>query len=290
MPELPEVETVKNDVRQHVVGRRVERVDLRDPLLVRRPSPAEFVQGLEGQTLVEAERIAKVLLIKLSSGDYFAVQLMITGQLLLQRPEEPLAANARMVLDLDDGRQLRMNDENGYAKVQLIPGLSLARTLKIDELGPDPTAPEFGLHEFATRLRGRRGRIKSLLLDQRFLAGLGNIYVDEALFRAGIHPASRADKLRPAEIARLHDAIKEVLLTGIALRGTTIATFRDLFGRKGHFQEELRVFRRAGKPCVRCGTRVEVQQMGGRDTHFCPVCQPASDDREQAGAPAPRLL
>ncbi|MCL5110831.1 MAG: formamidopyrimidine-DNA glycosylase, partial [Chloroflexi bacterium] len=122
-------------------------------------------------------------------------------------------------------------------------------------------------------LRRRRGKIKPLLLDQHFLAGLGNIYADEALFRAGIHPAREANTLSPAEQERLYAAIREVLLTGIAKRGTTIATYRDLLGRKGHYQEELKVFRRTGKPCAGCAGVVEMIRMGGRDTHYCPACQ-----------------
>ncbi|MHB1007086.1 MAG: bifunctional DNA-formamidopyrimidine glycosylase/DNA-(apurinic or apyrimidinic site) lyase [Chloroflexota bacterium] len=273
MPELPEVETIKNDLRELVLGRQVMGLDLRDPLLVRRPSPEAFVARLKGQTIVSADRVAKALLIRLSSGDYFVVQLMITGQLLLAKPADAVAENTRLILDLDDARQLRMNDENGYAKVQLLSPDDLAGALKLDELGPDPTAPDFTLERFRQLIAGRRGRVKSLLLDQHFLAGMGNIYVDEALFRAGILPTRVANGLSPDEITSLYAAIREVLFTGIAKRGTTIATYRDVLGRKGRFQEEFKVFRHGGKPCYVCGTPIVVEQLGGRDTHFCPHCQ-----------------
>ena len=166
-----------------------------------------------------------------------------------------------------------MNDENGYAKVQLLSAGELREALKLDELGPDPTSPEFTLERFRQMIAGRRGRLKSLLLDQHFLAGMGNIYVDEALFRAGLLPTRAANNLSPDDVARLHAAIREVLFTGIAKRGTTIATYRDVLGRKGHFQEEFKVFRRGGKPCFVCGTSLVVEQLGGRDSHFCPHCQ-----------------
>ena len=273
MPELPEVETIKNDLRALVLGRRVVGARLLDPQLVRRPDPASFVARLQGQSFVDAERKAKFLIVTLSSGDYLAVQLMITGQFLLLAPEAPLAKNTRLILDLDDGRQLRLVDQNGYAKVQLLAPDELVSTLKLNELGPDPTEPTFTLADFKARLRGRRGRIKPLLLDQHFLAGLGNIYADEALFRARLHPEREANSLSEDEVARLYEAIRDVLLIGIAKRGTTIATYRDVLGRKGHYQEELQVFRRTGKPCPRCGTPIALTRVGGRDTHYCPNCQ-----------------
>jgi formamidopyrimidine-DNA glycosylase len=281
MPELPEVETIKNDLRALVLGRRITGVSLRDPALVRRPEADAFAARLGGQTLVGAERRGKYLLIGLSAGYCLVVQLAITGQLTLSQPREPVKKDTRLILDLDDGSQLRLWDQNGYAKVQLLPAGEVAETLKLDDLGPDPTSSDFTLSDFLARLRGRRGRIKPLLLDQSFLAGLGNIYADEALFLARIHPARRANTLSEEEAARLFASIREVLLGGIAKRGTTIATYRDVLGRKGAYQNELRVFRRAGKPCPRCGTPIVVTRIGGRDTHYCPRCQPPVEPEEE---------
>ncbi|MHB1417657.1 MAG: DNA-formamidopyrimidine glycosylase [Chloroflexota bacterium] len=274
MPELPEVETIKNDLRELVLGRTVTAVDLRDPTLVRHPEPTRFTTRLEGQRLLDAQRKGKYLLLRLSSDDFLAIQLMITGQFLLKRPEDAVAANTRLILSLDDGRQLRLVDQNGYAKVSLVTEAETASVLGLDKLGPDPTSPDFTLATFRDLLQGRRGRIKSLLLDQHVLAGPGNIYVDEALFRARLHPARAANSLDDAEVARLYDALRHVLLTGIAKRGTTIATYRDVLGRPGHYQEELQVFRRTGKPCPGCGGKVVATKLGGRDTYYCPTCQP----------------
>jgi formamidopyrimidine-DNA glycosylase len=273
MPELPEVETIKNDARALLLGHKITAVDLRDPTFVARPNPDEFVARLRGQELVSADRQAKYLLLGLSSGDVLAVQLMITGQLLLLAPVTPLAKNTRLLLDLDTGNQLRLVDNNGYARVHIVSGQEMAEVLRLNTLGPDPTTPEFSFARFEEVLHGRRGRLKPLLLDQHFLAGLGNIYVDEALFQARLHPSRLAHSLSDEERRALYAAIRDVLLTGIDKRGTTIATYRDLLGRKGGYQQELKVFRRTGKPCVRCKTPISQVVIGGRDTHFCPNCQ-----------------
>ena len=273
MPELPEVETIKNDVRTHLLGRRVSAVDLKDPTLVRRPAPEEFVSRLVHNAFVSADRRAKYLIIGLDSGDSLVLQLAITGQFILVRPVERLSKNTRLIVDLEDGGELRLVDASGYARAQLLRAEEIAEALRLEELGPDPTSPGLAVAQLRALLAGRRGRIKSLLIDQRFLAGLGNIYADEALFRAGIHPAREARSLGEDEVARLFEAMRQVLLTGIAKRGTTIATYRDLLGQPGHYQEELQVFRRTGLPCPRCGGPVEMIRLGARDTHFCPRCQ-----------------
>jgi formamidopyrimidine-DNA glycosylase len=273
MPELPEVETIKNDARVHLLGRKLTAAHVLDPTLVRRPAPEEFATRLSQTRFVSADRRGKYLLLRLDSGDSLVLQLAITGQFLLLQPAIRMAKHTRLIMDLEDGAQLRLVDANGYAKAHLLATDEPGTVLGLDELGPDPTAPDFTLAALRTLLQGHRGRLKPLLLDQHFLAGLGNIYVDEALFAAGIHPARQADSLQPEEISRLHEAIVRILLAAIAHRGTTIATYRDLLGRPGHYQEELRVFRRTGQPCPRCGDPVELIQLGGRDTHHCPRCQ-----------------
>ncbi|MHB1130822.1 MAG: bifunctional DNA-formamidopyrimidine glycosylase/DNA-(apurinic or apyrimidinic site) lyase [Chloroflexota bacterium] len=273
MPELPEVETIKNDAREHLLGLRVTEVNLKDPTLVRRPAPEEFVARLTGRRFEAAERQAKNLILGLDSGDALVLQLVITGQFLLVARSARLSQSNRLVLDVDDGRQLRLVDSSLYAKALLLSAAELPAVLGLERLGPDPTTPVFTAEWLAEALAKRRGRIKPLLLDQHFLAGLGNIYVDEALFLAGIAPTREARSLSAAEVARLHGAIREVLLGSIAKRGTTFATYRDLLGRPGHYQEDLRVFHRTGQPCPRCGGPIQMEKIGGRDTHFCPRCQ-----------------
>ena len=277
MPELPEVETIKNDLREMVVGRRIEKARVLDPRLVRFPSAADFELRLVGQRIVAAERRAKYLLLRLSSGKILVVQLMITGQLLLVEPESPIRKSTRLVLDLDDGRQLRLVDSSHLARVNLLDEAELTTRLPLGELGPEALSEELTLDEFARLLRRRR-QIKALLLDQRVIAGLGNIYVDEALFEARVHPLRAANSLSPPEVARLYGAIRRMLVESIRLRGTTTRAYRDLLGRKGGYQTQLKVVARAGQPCYGCPGVVEKMWAAGRETYYCPSCQRVSDE------------
>jgi len=277
VPELPEVETIKNDLRELVVGRRIERATVNDPRLVRYPSVAEFEAGLAGQRLVGVDRRAKYLLIRLSSGKTLVVQLMTTGQLLLVDPETPLRKSTRLILDLDNGRQLRLLDSSHLARVHLLDDSRLTERLPLGELGPEAISPELTLPEFARRLKRRR-QIKALLLDQRVIAGLGNIYVDESLFEARVHPLRPASSLSGEEVERLYRAIRHILSEAIRMRGTTTRSYRDVLGRKGGYQERLKVVARAGKPCFECSGTVAKMWVAGRETYYCPSCQRMSDE------------
>lgn len=273
MPELPEVETIKNDLRQMVIGRSVVGVRLLDPQLVAYPGPEEFVSRLQGQEIVGADRRAKYLIVRLSNGDSLVVQLIMTGQFLLLEPSRPLSKSARLILDLDDGQQLRLVDSGYLARVHLLSPAELGEKLPLNELGPEPLSEDFTLDGFSQRLGRRRGKLKPALLDQRFVAGLGNIYVDEVLFAARLHPARDIRTLTAEEVSRLYEAIRRILQEAIVLRGTTIATYRDVRGRKGGYQERLQVFGREGKPCPGCPGPVVRTFLGGRQTFFCPSCQ-----------------
>lgn len=274
MAELPEVETIKNDLRALVVGRRITGVAVADPTLVRYPSPEQFGDELRGTEIVGADRRAKYLLIRLSGGAILVVQLMITGQLLLLPPSAAPSKSTRLILDLDTGQQLRLVDSSHYARVNLVCNEEeLYRHLPLGELGPEGIAPDLTRERFTEMLAGRRAQIKALLLDQRFLAGLGNIYVDESLFAARIHPARRANTLTPEEAARLYDAFRRILGESIARRGTTIRSYKDVLGRKGGYQEHLQVVMRAGKPCLGCPGQLAKLTVAGRETYYCPNCQ-----------------
>jgi formamidopyrimidine-DNA glycosylase len=201
-------------------------------------------------------------------------------------------AHTRAIFELDGGR-LRFTDTRKFGRIWLTEGAEAEAVL--GDLGPEPLADDFTLADFTARLRGRRGRIKPLLLDQRFLAGLGNIYADEALHRAGIHPLRQANSLTDPsaggsragdEVARLYAAIRDVLAAGVANRGTSLGDFSDYLdaqGQQGGHQRYLLAYGRAGEPCVKCGTPIERIVVGGRSTHVCPRCQPAPKDR--GGAP-----
>ena len=213
------------------------------------PSIADFESGLRGQTLEAVDRKAKYLLILLSSGNTFAVQLIITGQLLLVDPTRPLRSTTRLLLDLDDGQQLRLADSSRLAKVYLLKPDEVNILLPLLELGPEAISDQLTLPLFKQLVGNRRRQIKALLLDQRVISGLGNIYTDESLFAARIHPLRLASSLTDAELERLYLAIRRIVPEAIRLRGTTTRSYLDVLGRKGGYQERLQVLARSGKPC-----------------------------------------
>jgi formamidopyrimidine-DNA glycosylase len=269
MPELPEVETIVRGLRKPLVGRRFTGVRIGWENLVATPGVEEFARGLIGQRILDVRRRGKYLVFALSSGRSLIIHLRMTGRLLLKDGGAKLDKHDHLIFELDDGRELRFNEMRKLGRVYLVDNDDEV----VGELGPEPLDGDFTLADFAVLLSTRRGKIKSLLLNQRFIAGVGNIYADEALFAASIHPERRADTLTSEEVERLYHAIRQVLRQGIENRGTTLTAYRDAEGREGSNQEHLRVFRRTGQPCPRCGTPIERTVVGGRGTYFCPKCQ-----------------
>jgi formamidopyrimidine-DNA glycosylase len=297
MPELPEVETIRRDLEELVTGQVIRAVEVLDPRLVRYPEPAEFIASLRDRRLAAARRRAKYLLLDLvpaatplpppalsrdwrgPGGLILVIQLILSGQLLLLPPDAPRRLDTRLVLRLSDEltdpvrRQLQLVDQSGLAIVHLGRPDELAARLPLDELGPEPIDPTFTLDQFAALLAQRRGAIRSLLLDQRFISGVGTIYADEALFAAAIHPTRPANSLQPDEVARLYEALRAGLLQGITDRGTTTFSYLDVYGQPGKHQERLQVVTRAGRACPRCGARIVKSRIGGAPAYFCPSCQ-----------------
>jgi formamidopyrimidine-DNA glycosylase len=194
----------------------------------------------------------------------------MTGQLTVRPGDAPADKHGHTVFDLDDGIQLRFLDMRKFGRVYLVADESEV----VGSLGPEPLADDFTLSELSALVKKRRGALKPLLLNQQFIAGIGNIYADEALFVAGIHPQRKADTLTGDEIERLYRAIRQVLRLALADQGTTFdGAYRKVDGEEGEHQENLRVFRRKGQPCPRCGGAIERIVVGGRGTHFCPCCQ-----------------
>ncbi|WNG20674.1 bifunctional DNA-formamidopyrimidine glycosylase/DNA-(apurinic or apyrimidinic site) lyase [Cystobacter fuscus] len=270
MAEVPEVETLVRDLQQAVVGRRFTGAEVLEPAAVRFPSHRELSSRLEGRRVTAARRRAKLMLLSLDDGQVLALHLMLWGNLALRpvsgtRPEATL-----VVFGLEGGEELIFSDTLGYARAALAPADELAERLKLSELGPEALADDFTPELLARQLRRRRGPLKTVLLNQRVLAGLGNRDADESLWSAGLHPRRSAASLTPTEMGRLHQAILEVLDEGIRLRGTQ----RDLFGVQGQALHRRHVFGRTGEPCPRCGTAVHASKLGGRNTHWCPHCQP----------------
>lgn len=272
MPELPEVEVVRRGLAQEVAGRRVTSVAVTGVRTVRRHPPEALVERLEGATLGPAGRIGKFLLVPLDDGsDTLVVHLRMSGQLLLTAPEWPRARHTHAVLGLSDGRELRFVDPRTFGElfVAATPVAALAH------LGPDPLAPGWSAAVLGRGLAGRTARLKLLLMDQRFVAGIGNIYSDEALFEARLRFDRPAGSLSGDEIARLHRAVRSTLRAAVAHRGSSLrdAQYVDLFGAPGDYQLLHRVYGREGAPCPRCGGPVRRIPLGGRSTFLCEACQ-----------------
>jgi formamidopyrimidine-DNA glycosylase len=277
MPELPEVETIVQGLREPLVGRQFTGLRVGWENLIARPRPElaegppveEFKQGLISQRILGLKRRGKYLIFALSGGGSLIVHLRMTGRLLIKSSTDELDKHDHLIFELDDGRELRFNNVRKLGRVYLVDDEDEV----VGKLGPEPLDDDFAPADFAALLSARRGKIKPLLLNQRFMAGVGNIYADEALFAARIHPERRADTLTAEEIECLYHAIRQVLHQGIENSGTTLSAYRDAEGREGRNQEYLRVSRRTGQPCPRCGTAIERTVVGGRGTYFCPRCQ-----------------
>ncbi len=287
MPELPEVETVVRDLlRSGVVKRTVRSAHVLWHRTVSGMSPDEFGRQITGRRILAVERRAKYVVMRLSEGLTLLIHLRMSGRLGMAHGDAPDDPHVRVWLRLDGGSVLVFSDTRKFGRWVLTN-----RPERIlDRIGPEPLSPDFTRERFARALEGSRRMLKPLLLDQTFLAGLGNIYVDEALWHARLHPCRSADSLRPDEARGLHQAIRSVLRQAIRLRGTSLgegrANFRGGDGRHGENQERLQVFHRAGLPCPRCGTPISRCVVGQRGTHLCAACQrPRGGTRFRHGAP-----
>lgn len=279
MPELPEVEYVARQLRQTLIGRTITDVRVNWARTVAHPDIQMFCAELPGAEVQRIDRRAKFLLIYLSGEQALVMHRRMTGNLLIfpqasagEAWEAVSDPYARVVFLLDDGRRLVFTDPRKFGRVALYPLTELAGALS--GLGLEPLGEAFTAEALAALLTGRARQIKPFLLDQSQVAGIGNIYADESLFRAGIHPLRRADSLTPAEVARLHEAIQAVLELGIEHGGTSFSRHQDIWGQAGWNREHLQVYNREGDPCLRCGTAIERIVVAQRSAHFCPTCQP----------------
>lgn len=268
MPELPEVETIKTSLQSNV-GASIGKVDLRREDIVRRRD--YDIDELSGQVILSLERRAKFLDFTLSSGRHMIIHLGMSGRLYQVEPCHPgeEARHVHLILHLDNGRCLMYQDARRFGGVWLLNEPSGF----FSGLGAEPLTAAFNSAYLEEQLRGRKIAIKSLLLDQKRISGIGNIYADEALFAAGIQPQRPAGSLHETEIKALVRAVKKVLKEGIAARGTTLRDFRDGYNQAGGFQNCLKVYGRAGEPCPHCGRPLKQERIGGRSSHFCSHCQ-----------------
>lgn len=273
MPEMPEVETMVRDLAPRVVGHTITAIDAPFRGSVVYPDFEEFERRVNGQVITGIDRRGKYALFPLTSGDLLIVHRGMTGSLLLRPSDAEIEPYVRLVLSLDSGQELRFRDPRKFGKVYVMDPSGDERALPWQRFGPEPLNGTFTVPAFRQALAGRTAPIKPLLLTQRVVAGLGNIYVDEALFLARIHPQRPAGSLTLPEIKRLHAAIRDVLAAAIERRGTTFNNYTDIEGRAGGYQEALQVFRRGGQPCPRCGRPLTRTVLQGRGTHFCARCQ-----------------
>lgn len=275
MPELPEVETVRRTLEPSLAGLKFAAVEILMPKIIKTPDPDQFKDIIIGKTIIKISRRGKYLLLHLSEKNILMVHLRMTGRLTYVEKDTPVAKHTHVIFTLSDGCQLRFCDTRQFGRLWLVPEASLEELAGFKDLGVEPLDDQFTRDYLKKELRRRHTRIKPLLLDQTFIAGLGNIYTDEALHRARINPERLSTTLTPREIARLYHAIREVLQEGIANRGTTVRDFIDGDGRAGSFQELLRVYSREGEPCPVCNSSIVRKKVGGRSSYYCPHCQKA---------------
>jgi formamidopyrimidine-DNA glycosylase len=273
VPELPEVETVRRHIAPVLEGATITHAEILDVRLTRPVEPAVVAEALVGERIATVERRGKYLLWRMASGRTLVVHLRMTGS-LRHAPAGALPEDAyrRARLVLDTGAEVGYRDVRRFGTWELLDDGHL-RAYLASRLGPEPLAPSFTAARLARLLAGRRAPVKAFLLDQRRIAGVGNIYADEALWRARIHPRRAAGELEPDDVARLHRAIRASLRRGVELQGSTLRDYATPDGSSGGMQREFTVYGREAEPCDRCGTQIERIVVAGRGTWFCPHCQ-----------------
>jgi formamidopyrimidine-DNA glycosylase len=274
VPELPEVETIRVRLGPALTGRRFERVRIFDPRLTRPEPPATVAAALEGERVADVARRGKYLVVTFESGRHLLVHLRMTGNVLHPAPvgaeSDP---HVRAVITLENGSDVVYRDVRRFGTWELLEPGELEPYFEARRLGREPLERTFTTAALGRALTGRRAPLKAALLDQRAAAGIGNIYADEALWYARIHPLTRAGDLDTEAVAALRKGIRKALELGIARQGATLRDYRGADGERGRMQHEFRVYGREGEPCPRCGTPVERIRAGGRGTWFCPTCQ-----------------
>lgn len=273
MPELPEVETVRQSLIPHVLNKEIASVQVLYPRVFPKQTIDEGIARLTGEELLDIRRRGKYLIFLVSNDIWMIIHLRMTGQLLyVQDGSLPLAKHTSFLLEFKDGSHIRFVDQRKFGTVYVVDEGDVSEITGLRTLGPEPLSDQFTPRVLRDML-ARDTKIKAVLLDQKRIAGLGNIYADEALYRAHIHPNRPASSLEVEEIERLYLAINEVLTEGIRFRGTTIKDFRSGYGEPGEFQKHLRVYGKRGEPCSLCGSLIERVRVAGRSSHYCPTCQ-----------------
>lgn len=278
MPELPEVETIRRQLTRVIVGATIKDVVVRFAGRLNLPAK-KFIQLLKGKRIIGIDRRAKLLIFKLSSGLCLLAHLKMSGRFLIKGPKGPkglkgIDKHTHVVFKLSSGRELHWNDFRKFGFLKLFETKGLKKYLAAQAYGPEPLKKNFTWEKMASCFRARpKAKIKPLLMEQTCIAGIGNLYVAEALWFAGIHPLTPVEKLSNTQLRALHRGIVSILKKAIVARGTSADAYLDAFGREGNFEKQLKVYGREGKPCPRCRTTIKKMKIGGRGSAYCPKCQ-----------------
>jgi formamidopyrimidine-DNA glycosylase len=273
MPELPEVETVRRQLAPALEGRRLERIDVRDPRWCGPAPPESVADALNGRRIESLWRRGKYLVASFEDDVHLVMHLRMTGNLLLVPADQEEPGHLRVVMDLEGGKRVLFVDVRRFGTGDVLLGSDALAEYFASRLGVEPLSPDFTADALRALARGRKQPVKAFLLTQERVAGVGNIYADEALFRAKIHPLRPVGTLRRPQIGALRDAVVETLEAGIDAKGASIDDYRHVDGAEGSFQDRFLVHTRAGEPCPRCGTTIRKLRAAGRGTYICPRCQ-----------------
>lgn len=273
MPELPEVETILRSLETVILNRRIRDVEVLSERAIKKPEAGRFASLLEGQKITGVGRRGKHLLIKIGSSRVLVIHLRMTGRLVYTEEDNPRDQYTHVIFHLDNGGELRFHDVRKFGTMHLLSLEEVETFPSLCSLGPDALDPGLTRDAFKKRLKGRRGQIKKLLLDQSFVTGIGNIYANEILWKARVHPERPVDSLGSREQGMIYQAMREVLALAIEHHGTTLRDYVDGEGNPGGFQAMLAVHGREGEPCPSCGKPVVRSKIGGRSAYFCPLCQ-----------------
>ena len=273
MPELPEVETVRRTLAARAGDRLLEEILWLDPRVLKDCGPEAFRALLPGHRIVRYGRRGKYLLLEMDHGPLLVVHLGMTGQMLVVSPGDPVQPHTHLRIRLEGDQELRFRDVRRFGRLRLIPSGDPGEVPGLARMGPEPLDPDFTEEAWLKHLEGRRGTLKTLLLSQHFLAGIGNIYADESLFDAGLHPLRDLESLSREEKVRLYHSIRHILKEAVGAGGSSIRDYVDSRGRQGSYQQAHRVYGRGGQNCMVCGTLLEACRLGGRTTVYCPCCQ-----------------
>ena len=270
MPELPEVETIRRQLEPAIVGRRIERMEVLDPRWCEPAPPDEVAQAVEHRHIEKLDRRGKYLILELADDVHLVMHLRMTGNLLLVPPGDSERRYLRVRIDLDDGHHLLFADARRFGTGLVLLGADAVHDYFSGRVGIEPLGPDFTADALRGLASGRRQPVKAFLLSQERVAGVGNIYADEALWLAKVHPLRPVGTLKRAKLEALHEAVVTVLHAGIDAKGATIDDYRDATGAEGSFQDRFEVYGREGEPCSRCGATIRKIKAAGRGTYFCP--------------------